>query len=403
MSTLAADFSSSKKTFFVTLLGVAVSVLAYNVDIDNLRKKFGSNTDQNDIERCSDASSYDAVIGNTPLVLLKSASALSGCKVYVKMECLNPGGTGKDRAAKAMLDAAYQSDARCRIPGCHIVEGTSGSTGIALANLCQTRNLQLHVVMPDDQALEKRQLLERLGVQVHIVPNCAISNANHYVNAARRLAKDLDGIFINQFENLANYKIHERTTGPEIWKQTCGDINAFVMSAGTGGTIAGVSKHLKDCNFNIEVILADPQGSSLFNRVTHGVCFTKEQAEKKLKKHRYDTIVEGVGLDRVTANFEQAMIDRAECISDQEALDTAHWVLRNEGLLIGSSTALNIAATMRVAHRSKQGNTIVTIICDAGTRHLSRFWNPDYIQKCSLFWPEKDVKPQWSLAFETQS
>jgi cysteine synthase A len=313
----------------------------------------------------------------------------------VKMESMNPGGTGKDRAAMSMLQEAQRSNP---IYGrnCNIVEGTSGSTGIALATLCLARGLQLHVVMPDDQADEKRRLLECLGVRVHIVPNCAISNPNHYVNAARKLATDIGGIFMNQFENVANYQAHFDTTGPEIWSQTGGSLDAFVMSAGTGGTIAGVSQYLKSRisgrNYSgragIEVVLADPQGSSLFNRVTQGVCYTSEQAETRLKKHRYDSLVEGVGLDRVTANFQNASIDSAESVTDQEVLLTAHWLLANEGLFVGSSSALNVAAALRVAKRLGPGSTVVTIICDTGQRHVSRFWNREYIGKYSLQWPE---------------
>ncbi len=345
---------------------------------------------------------YERLIGNTPMVLLKNASRISGCKIYVKMECMNPGGTGKDRAAKSMLRHAELHDPLYR-PGCIIVEGTSGSTGIALSNLCLAKGLKLHVVMPDDQAEEKRKLLECLGATVTVVPNCAISNANHYVNAARKLASDMKGVFVNQFENLANFKAHLETTGPEIWEQTGGQIDAFVMSAGTGGTIGGVSQYLKSKSDNsgIEVILADPQGSSLYSRVVHGVCYTKEQAERKIKKHRYESLVEGVGLDRVTSNFSAATIDSAECVCDEEVLQTAHWLLQNEGLFVGSSSALNVAAALRVAKRLGPGHTVVTIICDSGQRHVSRFWNRDYVGKYALNWPQPNaaVVPKCVQAF----
>ena len=202
-------------------------------------------------------STYLELIGNTSLVKLHKLSQLTGCDIYVKvssahiivvdsqltcyqMENFNPGGTGKDRAAKRMLLEAMK-DARYH-PGCHITEGTSGSTGIALAALCNSLGLQLHIVLPDDQSHEKRRLLETFGVQLKVVPVCAISNSEHYVNVAKRLAEDLNGIFINQFENIANFQVHYEETGPELWKQCQGQLDAFVMSAGTGGTIAGVSK-----------------------------------------------------------------------------------------------------------------------------------------------------------------
>ena len=337
--------------------------------------------------------SYESLIGNTPLILLKEASRLAGCQVYVKMESMNPGGTGKDRAARSMLQSAEVSDPLYR-KGVDIVEGTSGSTGIALANMCLARGLQLHIVMPDDQSNEKKQLLECLGAQVHIVPNCAISNKDHYVNAARSLAAEMNGIFMNQFENLANTQAHVLTTGPEVWEQTQGRLDAFVMSAGTGGTISGVSQYLKEKKGSaVEIVLGDPQGSSLFNKVKHGVCYTPQQSERTIKKHRYDSIVEGIGLDRVTKNFSCAQIDSAECVSDQEMLDMAHWLLHNEGLFVGSSSALNVCAALRVAKRLGPGSTVVTIICDTGQRHVSRFWNRDYIGKYELEWPATDVVP----------
>mmetsp|Transcript_13065 Transcript_13065/g.13119 ORF Transcript_13065/g.13119 Transcript_13065/m.13119 type:complete len:417 (+) Transcript_13065:141-1391(+) len=330
-------------------------------------------------------SAYLELIGKTPMVRLSHASQLTGCNIFVKMECHNPGGTGKDRAVKSMLKS-FQSRNVLKENGI-VVEGTSGSTGISLACLCQAMKYSLHIVMPDDQSTEKQRLLQRLGAIVHIVPCCAISNPNHYVNTAKRLAKEINGVFINQFENLDNYIIHEIETGPEIWQQTNGQIDAFVMSAGTGGTIAGVSRYLKSRRASIQVILADPQGSSLYSRVTHGVCFTSQQTERRVRKHRYDSIVEGVGLDRITANFERALIDRGERVSDEEVLHMAHWLLQTEGLFVGSSSSLNVVAACRVARQLGPGHTIVTIICDSGQRHLSRFWNPDYVREYGLIWP----------------
>jgi len=339
----------------------------------------------------SSSSAYASLVGNTPMVELKKLSNILGCRILVKMECLNPGGTGKDRACKYMLEAA---DADIR-RGAPVVEGTSGSTGISLACMCRALNAPLYVVLPDDQAAEKRVLLEGLGAEVRVVPSAAISNKNHYVNRARALAEEVGGIFMNQFENTANFMAHYTETGPEIWEQTGGDVDAFVMSAGTGGTIAGVSKYLKEQSGRngVVIALADPNGSSLFNKVMYGVCFTPEQAERTIRRHRYDSIVEGVGLDRVTANFSQASIDTAFKVSDQMVVEMAHWLLREEGLFVGSSSALNVAAACLQAKAMGPGHTIVTIICDSGQRHLSRFWNPEYIGQYNLTWPNKNVVP----------
>lgn len=254
--------------------------------------------------------------------------------------------------------------------------------------------------MPDDQASEKRLLLEQFGANITTVPCCSIANENHYVNRARKRASELNGIFLNQFENEANSEAHYQDTGPEIWKQMDKEIDAFVMSAGTGGTIAGVSRFLKEQNPNVLIVLADPEGSSLHNRVEFGVCFTPQQQERHQRKHRYDSIVEGVGLDRVTRNFEQACIDRSEKVSDQEIIDMAHWVLQNEMLFVGSSSALNLVAACRTATKMAEGSRVVTVICDQGYRHLSRFWNRLFIDghkgtsdEIPLVWPSIDVIP----------
>eukprot|EP01038_Epipyxis_sp_PR26KG_P005842 gene5842-8062_t len=346
-------------------------------------------------------STYSNIISNTPLVKLEKLSLLTGCNIYAKMESMNPSGTGKDRAVKYMLkDCQNHHNYR---PGVDVIEGSSGSTGIALAFQCNSLGLKLHVVMPDDQAVEKISLLQKLGANVVVVPCCAISNKDHYVNRARRLAEQLNGIFIDQFENKSNFDAHYCETGPEIYHGLCGKIDAFVMSAGTGGTIAGVSRYLKEkIGSMVEIVLADPFGSSLLNKVLHNVCYSMQQSERTIRKHRYDSIVEGVGLDRITGNFNMAQIDTAVTVSDQEILEVAHWMLRHEGLFIGSSSALNIAATIRTAyrHRMKANNinnndiTIVTIICDNGSRHLSRFWNEEFVKKYNLVWPASDCVPE---------
>ena len=345
---------------------------------------------QKDEARDETSSAYEQLIGNTPLVELRKLSALLKCRILVKMESQNPGGTGKDRAAMFMLNRARRNSRDAR----DIVEGTSGSTGIALAALCRVHGLQLHVVMPDDQSEEKRRLLASLGAKVRVVPACAISNRDHYVNTARRLAEEIGGVFVDQFENLANFEAHYKTTGPEIWNQTAGLVDAFCMSAGTGGTLAGVSQFLKEKKGNlVRIVLADPQGSSLLRKVTHGVCFTPEQSERRIRKHRYDSIAEGVGLDRITANFDRAKIDTAVTIGDQELVLMAHWLLENEGLFVGSSSALNIAAACQVARDLGPGHTIVTVVCEGGVRGASRFWNKEYLASRGLVWPVSGSVP----------
>lgn len=393
---------------------------------------------------------YEALIGNTPMVHLSVLSALIQRDIYVKMESLNPGATGKDRAALGMIRAAEESgglpppdyssmskrsrtsdtdtavliselessvdplDAsileamhRSRSGGL-VVEGTSGSTGISLATLCASRGHACLVVLPDDQAMEKQTILKTLGAVVHVVPNAAISNPNHYVNVARRLARravacGIRAVCTDQFENSANYAVHYAQTGPEIYRQ-CPDLAAFVMSSGTGGTIAGVGRSLKELtqsappsvnivsSSNMKVVLVDPPGSALYHKIQHGIAFALQQRERNLKRHRYDTLAEGIGLDRVTQNLSFGLdsIDEAIQVTDQEAVDMAHWLLQAEGLWVGSSSAMNVVGAVRTARNLDTGSKVVTIICDTGQRHVTRFWNRDFILSWGLQWPRDD-------------
>lgn len=377
-------------------------------------------------------SAYEALIGNTPTKFLPQLSKMLQCQVFVKLESANPGGTGKDRAAQRMIETAEQNgtlppprlnaqtvrhvfsppaDSRS-IPdpdleliqtamqtsrtGGLVVEGTSGSTGIALATLCQAKGHAIIVIVPDDQAQEKKQLLETLGAVVHVVKVCSISHPQHYVKVAQRLAcraKQLGTsvLFPNQFENLDNYQVHFDTTGPEIYRHRP---DVFVMSAGTGGTIAGVSRYLKMKNANTRIVLVDPEGSVLANKINHNVAFTIQQTERELLRHRYDSIAEGIGLDRVTVNFQQAIVDCAVTISDQDAVDMAHWILHHEGLLIGSSSAMNLVGVAKVAQPHQR---VLTIVCDSGQRHLTRFWNRAFIESRGLAWPSIDHVPEFLL------
>lgn len=274
------------------------------------------------------------------------------------------------------------------------MEGTSGSTGISLATLCAARGHGCIVVLPDDQAPEKKLILQTMGATVRVVPTASISNPQHYVNIARRVAQaaqkqGIDAVFINQFENLANFQTHYDTTGPELWKQAQHSIQAFCMSAGTGGTIAGVAQFLKEQDASIRIVLVDPPGSSLYHAIVHGVAYAPQQRERGLKRHRYDTIAEGIGLDRLTQNFTrgQEYISRAVRVSDQEAVDMAHYLLRTEGLWVGSSSAMNVVGAVRTALELPEGSKVVTVVCDSGQRHVTRFWNKEFITNWGLEWP----------------
>lgn len=310
-------------------------------------------------------------VGNTPLVELTSLSRQTGCRVLAKLEYLNPGGSIKDRVAwRALSDAWRRGHLR---PGGTVVEGTSGSTGISLAWLSRLLGCRCHLVVPDDMSADKARLLRTLGAEVDVVKPASIVNDDHYVNVARRRAASLPGgFFVDQFENASNFDVHYETTGPEIWEQAGHEVDAFVMSAGTGGTIAGVSTYLKERNGSVKVVLADPEGSSLYNLVRHTVAYSRQQAERTLQRHRYDTIVEGVGADRITANFARAVVDDAVRVSDEDAVRMAHALLRDEHLFVGTSSALNCVAAVQTARALGPGRTVVTVLCDGGQRYVTR-------------------------------
>eukprot|EP00438_Fugacium_kawagutii_P013965 Skav202193 [mRNA] locus=scaffold191:32098:34774:- [translate_table: standard] len=319
---------------------------------------------------------FAGLVGETKLVELRCLSSVLSCKIFGKAEFLSPGGCQKDRVARQIIDEAARSGAL--LEGGTIVEGTSGSTGISLCLAAAALGYKVHVVMPDDQAGEKAELLKRFGATVQMVRPASISSPEHYVNVARKHADKLNAetpksaLFANQFENPANFRAHYETTGPEIWDQ-CSELDAFVMSAGTGGTLAGVGRFLKEKSSSIQVVLADVAGSSLYYKVAKGVLYTPEQEERSIRRHRQDTIAEGIGNDRLTANFAMGLqehsgspgIDSAVKVSDQEALDMAHHLLRHEGLFLGSSAAVNCVAAVKVARTLAAGSTVVTILCVA--------------------------------------
>lgn len=257
-----------------------------------------------------------------------------------------------------------------------IYEGTVGSTGISLATLCRARGYLAHICMPDDQAKEKSDLLLKLGAEVERVRPAPIVDQNHFVNRARNLAaehtssseKKGRGLFADQFENTANYIAHYNGTGPEIWEQCSGRLDAFVAGAGTGGTISGVSLFLKEKLRSIKVVLADPQGSGLYNRIKYGVMFDPKEREGTRRRHQVDTIVEGIGVNRVTANFEagRELVDDAVRVTDEQAMAMARWLVEKDGIFIGSSSAVNLVAATKVALALGPGKRVVTILCDSG-------------------------------------
>ena len=348
----------------------------------------------------------ESAIGNTRLIHLQALSAATGCTIFGKAEYLNGAGNSpKDRVALAIIKAAEKAGQLRPNQGDVIYEGTVGSTGISLASIARSRGYTAHIVMPDDQAHEKSDLLLKLGATVERVTPAPITSPNMYINVARRKAKQHTedpgtmgrGFFADQFDNPANWRAHYESTGPEILKHTGGKLDAFVAGAGTGGTISGVGQFLKArCKKPPKIVLADPQGSGLYNRVKYGVMFSNTEQEGTRRRQQVDSIVEGIGCNRVVANFEAGrdIIDDAIRVTDEQALAMGRFLVENEGIFVGSSSAVNckssvimvyislvyvmltpagVAAAM-FAHRAGPGHTIVTILCDPGDRHLSKFW-----------------------------
>jgi cysteine synthase len=314
---------------------------------------------------------WDAV-GNTPLMRLRSISDATGNEILGKAEQLNPGGSVKDRTAKGMIGAAEQSGALK--PGGTIVEGTAGNTGIGLTLLGRERGYHVVVVMPDNQAAEKYSLLEAMGAEVRQVPAVGFANQNHFFHTAKRLGEEHGWWWANQFENTANSDIHYTTTGPEIWRQCEGKLDVLVSAAGTGGTISGVSRFLKEQDPKIEVVLVDPAGSGLYNHIKHGEM-----------KSSGSSITEGIGIMRITENFRRAVVDDAVHVSDQEMIDMLYHLARTDAQVVGTSAALNVAAAYRIAkERRGRGLRIATFLCDHGSRYASRVFNPKFLEEKGL-------------------
>ena len=316
---------------------------------------------------------FSGSVGNTPLIRLASLSAETGCEILGKAEFLNPGGSVKDRAARAIIDDAEQRGTLK--PSGTVVEGTAGNTGIGLAHVCNARGYRCVIVMPDNQSQEKYQLIEALGAEVRSVKAVPYADPNHYQKVAARTAEEIPGaIWANQFDNTVNAQTHFETTGPEIWEQTAGRIDAFVSASGTGGTIAGVSRFLKSKRAQVRIVLADPPGSSLYEFVRNGV----------LKATGSGSITEGIGIGRVTANFAAAQIDAAVHIEDAESVSFVYRLLHDEGLFLGSTSGINVAAAVRVARELGPGHRIVTVLCDGGAKYLSRLFNRSWLEQKGL-------------------
>jgi cysteine synthase A len=311
-------------------------------------------------------------IGNTPLIRLRRASEATGCTILGKAEFMNPGGSVKDRAALAIIrDAEARGVLK---PGGTVVEGTAGNTGIGLTLVGNAGGYRSVIVMPETQSQEKIDFLRMIGADLRLVPAKPYRDPGNYVHVSRRLAEDLaaetgNAIWANQFDNLANREGHRATTGPEIWHQTGGKIDAFTCSCGTGGTLAGVSLALKQRNPNVRVVLADPDGSGLYGWVKSNDLTIEGSS-----------ITEGIGQSRVPDNLAGVAIDDAERIPDAEALEQIYDVLIHEGLSVGTSAGINIAAAIRVARAIGPGHTVVTILCDGGSRYQSKLFNPEFLR-----------------------
>jgi cysteine synthase A len=316
-------------------------------------------------------------IGGTPLIKLRAASAATGCAIYGKAEFMNPGGSVKDRAALAIIRDAIETGALK--PGGTIVEGTAGNTGIGLALVANALGFRTVIVIPDTQSEEKKSLLRLQGAELIEVPAVPYSNPDNYVKYSGRLADELaktnpaGAIWANQFDNVANRRGHQETTGPEIYDQLGGKLDGFICAVGTGGTLAGVGLALKARNPDIKIGLADPLGAALYSYYTSGEL-----------KSSGSSITEGIGQGRVTANLVDAPIDVAYQIPDEEALPFLYGLAENEGLLLGGSSGINVAGAIRLARELGPGKTIVTILCDSGERYASKLFNPAFLREKNL-------------------
>ncbi|UPK23776.1 cysteine synthase A [Bradyrhizobium sp. 195] len=331
-------------------------------------------------------------IGNTPLIKLKRASELTGCTILGKAEFMNPGQSVKDRAGKWMiLEAEKRGELK---PGGLVVEATAGNTGIGLAVVASARGYRTLIVIPETQSQEKKDFLNLCGAELIEVPALPYANPNNYQHVGRRLADELrktepNGVlFADQWNNLDNAKAHYESTGPEIWEQTGGKVDGFVCSVGSGGTLAGASRYLKEKNKNVRIACADPHGAGMYEYFRTG----------DAKATPGGSITEGIGLNRATAIVETAKVDDAYLIPDAEAVSAIYELLQHEGLCLGGSTGINIVGAMRLAKQLGPGKTIVTVLCDSGSRYQSKLFNADFMRAKNLPVPEwlekrSNIKP----------
>jgi cysteine synthase len=331
-------------------------------------------------------------IGHTPLIKLKRASEAIGCTILGKAEFMNPGGSVKDRAGRQMiLEAEARGELR---PGGLVVEATAGNTGIGLALVANARGYRTIIVIPNTQSQEKKDTLRLYGAELVEVPALPFSNPDNYQHVGRRLAEELKTtekngvIFADQWNNLDNSKAHYVSTGPEIWEQTQGKIDGFICAIGSGGTLAGVSRYLKEKNKDVVIGVADPRGAAMYNLFAHG----------EAKSTEGGSITEGIGLGRVTSIVKEMIVDEAYLIEDAEAVPLIFDLLEHEGLCLGGSTGINVAGTIRLAKELGQGKTIVTILADGGARYQSKLFNPEFLRSKKLPVPDfltrrSEIKP----------
>ena len=323
------------------------------------------------------AESFLDLVGNTPLVKLRAASEITGCDIYGKAEFLNPGGSVKDRAAKAIIEAAEADGTLSQ--GGTIIEGTAGNTGISLALAANSRGYKTIIVMPETQSQEKKDALRVAKADLKLVPALPYRDPGNYIRVSQSMALEMQKkpnsnvVWANQFDNIANKNGHFSSTGPEIWKQTKGKIDGFICAVGSGGTIAGVGSYLKTCNENIAIGLADPLGSALFNYYQKGEF-----------KSVGNSISEGIGQGRITENLRGFKPDYCFQISDEVALPILYDLMSQEGLYLGGSSAINVAGAIELARKLGKGHTIITILCDSGQRYQSKVWNPEFLKSKNL-------------------
>ena len=319
-------------------------------------------------------------IGKTPLIKLNYPSKITGCNIYGKAEFLNPGGSIKDRAAKAIILDAIK-DGKLKVGGT-IVEGTAGNTGIGLGLVGNSMGFKTIIVMPETQSQEKKDALNLIGCELKLVPALPYSNPGNYIRQSETLANELNKserngvLWANQFDNISNMNGHFDTTGPEIWAQLDGKVDGFTCAVGTGGTLAGVSKYLKEKKEDVKIFLSDPYGSALYN------FYKKDEL-----KAEGNSITEGIGQGRITENLKHLVVDDAVRINDKEALEMIFKLLKEEGLFLGGSSGINVCGAIKMAEKLGPGHNIVTILCDSGQRYQSKIWNKGFLKSKDLPFP----------------